>query len=594
MRKHILTHFPAFLALGIGIFFIVFSILGQSFAFLPGDLIDGRFNNYILEHDFQFFTGQISNYWSAPFMYPAQHIITYSDNLLGSAPIYSFFRLIGYEKETAFQAWYLMMFVLNFVCCYLFLLWLFKNNYSAIVGAFIFAFSLAIQSQVSHVQVFPRYALPIIFWMFFLFIKEFNPKYYFFMLLSLVYQFYCAIYLGFLSSIPLVIMFTIAAIKNRTLLYQKLKSGSWRLKILFYSTINIGLLSILMYPYLKYASHLSVLNTFERALSTLPTVVSYYYSFTGSLCWQWLSKTGKDLPARWDHQIFAGGIATLSVLLCLYYLAAGIFRTKKNNYNSELCLLAFAGIITFFLFLRIGNFSLYKAIYHIPGFSSMRSMARIINIELIFYAIAGSWCYNFLQKKYPRFKLLLIVLVLPLLTIDNYAKSKSIYRTEKSITQTRLKLLEEKLQHVPVNSIISYEPIIIDDSSTTFNTDAMLACQALHLKCVNGYSGNSPGAYTPFWMEPNTINRRIYFSAMNYNSDTIYVVTNDSAIFIETQANKNRKIDPLITKFKIDSLTQIIIHDEKWFKSIKLKAVEKNLTLDSMLVLDAVWMLNQR
>ena len=65
-----------------GLYLVPLSIYGPDFSKVPGDLGDARFNNYILEHDYKYFTGKVDHYWDAPFMYPYKNVIAFSDNLL--------------------------------------------------------------------------------------------------------------------------------------------------------------------------------------------------------------------------------------------------------------------------------------------------------------------------------------------------------------------------------------------------------------------------------------------------------------------------------------------------------------------------------
>ena len=107
-----------------GLFIVLFyqlTVTGFDLKFFPGDLGDARFNIYLLEHVHQYFTGQVDDFWNAPFMYPEEEVISYSDNLIGSAPFYSIFRICNIDRETSFQLWYILMGVLNFSFCYLFL-----------------------------------------------------------------------------------------------------------------------------------------------------------------------------------------------------------------------------------------------------------------------------------------------------------------------------------------------------------------------------------------------------------------------------------------------------------------------------------------
>ena len=92
-------------------FFVAFLIsvirlMGPGFTYVPGDLTDNRFNNFILEHFYLWVIGTDSSYWSAAIFYPFPNTIAFSDNLLGTAPLYAGVRALGLDRETAFQVWY--------------------------------------------------------------------------------------------------------------------------------------------------------------------------------------------------------------------------------------------------------------------------------------------------------------------------------------------------------------------------------------------------------------------------------------------------------------------------------------------------------
>src|SRR5690554_5381154 len=123
-----------------GMLLFTFKVIGFNLDYFPGDLGDGRLNLYFLEHAHQFFTGKVAEFWNAPFMYPEGNVIAYSDNHLGTAPIYSFFRFLGFELYTSYQLWFVVVSALNYLTAFSFLKYVFKNNYSAVLGAFIFAF----------------------------------------------------------------------------------------------------------------------------------------------------------------------------------------------------------------------------------------------------------------------------------------------------------------------------------------------------------------------------------------------------------------------------------------------------------------------
>src|SRR3989338_385143 len=171
-----MASWPFWLGLVIGLVFTTFQVIGFDLSIYPGDFGDGRFNNFILEHGHRFLTGQESSLCEAHFMYPEAQVVTFSDNLIGTVPLYSLWRALGCDIETSFQLWYILVTVFNFTACYFFLKWLFHNRYAAVLGAFVFAFSLTLQTQVTHAQTFPRFFIPLAILFLLLYHKALHPK----------------------------------------------------------------------------------------------------------------------------------------------------------------------------------------------------------------------------------------------------------------------------------------------------------------------------------------------------------------------------------------------------------------------------------
>lgn len=207
----------------VGLIFFVFKVIGWDFAYYPGDLGDGRFNMYVLEHAYKFLIGKEKSLWEAPFMFPEKNIITYSDNLIGTAPLYGFFRLLGSNRELSFQYWFVLVCSLNYMCGFVFFNSVFKNPFSAALGSFVFAFTMSLQSQMCHAQTFPRFAIPIAFLMLYKFYKDLNLVYLGFAIFALVFQFYCAIYLGFLLTFPLLLAICFVFIYKGKTTYKLIK-----------------------------------------------------------------------------------------------------------------------------------------------------------------------------------------------------------------------------------------------------------------------------------------------------------------------------------------------------------------------------------
>ena len=525
MKKLVGTlNVPMLVGLVFGLFLFTFNIIGFNFGFYPGDLGDGRLNLYFLEHSHKFFSGKIVSFWNAPFMYPENNAIAYSDNLLGSAPLFSLFRLIGFNIYKSYQLWFIAVSALNFISAFYFLKYVFKNNYSAVIGAFIFAFSLALQSQLTHAQTFPRFAIPMAFLMAVKFSEGLRPKYFLYTLLFVVYQIYCGIYLGFMLVVPIGIYLIIIIAKEVFFEKKAFFSFKWLLQITAYCLLNIVLLLPLMLPYMERKISPGF-EHYKEISNSIPSIKSHFFSQQGSLIWDFLSKTGQNYNAWWDHQIFAGGVATICMILAAFWLLSHSVKTKfRLNSFSIPFILILTGFITFFLFIRFKGISAYIALYFIPGFSSMKSLARIINIELIFFAIATAFVFSKIFKNNFRFQPLIFILALSLVIGDNYFYKGKSYRTEVSVAKERIANIEKTFAQIPSGSLVSYEPLQLESASIYYQIDAMLTSQRYGLITVNGYTGTCPGDYGMYWNEPNEKTRNYWLSTKKIDQDTIYII----------------------------------------------------------------------
>lgn len=523
LKQFFLNQWPCLLAILAGLYFYVFTIIGIDFQFFPGDMGDGRFNNYVFEHDYKFFCGKIALYWDGPFMYPVKENITFSDNLLGSAPIYALFRVAGSNRETAFQLWFMVVSILNFITCYLYFLKIFKNKFAATLGAYVFAFSLALYSQIGHAQTLPRFAIPLIFLFALLFVSTWRPMYFALALFALVFQFYCGIYLGFLVSFPLFIYL----IFNFFYLFKHIKfylyRKMWWLQMAVYSFVNFVLLYELMQPYARRATEF--IYQYDDIKNSIPTFTSHLFSHPISVCWKMFSNIGESIPSFWDHWIFAGGLPTLALIILVFSFPYLFKKTNRYSAPSSIFLPLYAtGIITFILFLRINNDSLYSYLILIPGFGSMRSITRIINIELLFFGLAVGALFLMMMQKFRWSQPLIFVGVLALLILDFSVDKNQVHHTEKEMAQARVNLLASKFEKTPLNAIISYQPDSFDREIFVLHIDAMMAGQQTNRKVVNGYSGLTPGKYAAYYYSPNEATLQTWCNESQINKEDITIV----------------------------------------------------------------------
>ncbi len=175
-----------FILFGIGMYLLPGRVIGTDFDGVPGNYGDARLNNFFLEHGYQYVTGKTPTYWNAPFMYPDQQTLTYSDNLLGTLPLYIFFRLISFDRETSFQLWFILaLFLTNLIYPGIrwairhitiwwfvvsFLLWIFELGFWVVDGRGLFFFSLGVWLQKTdfNLEKKPKWLSLYIAWLLFI------------------------------------------------------------------------------------------------------------------------------------------------------------------------------------------------------------------------------------------------------------------------------------------------------------------------------------------------------------------------------------------------------------------------------------------
>lgn len=521
------NQFPFFIGLLAGLILVTFNIIGFDFKYVPGDLGDARLNLYFLEHAHKWMTFQLDEgFWDAPFFYPEKNVIAFSDNLLGSAPFYSIFRLFGFGTYTSFQLWFVTMSVLNYTACYYFLKYVFKNHYSAAIGAIVFAFSMVLSSQLTHAQTFPRFAIPLAFYAALRFKETLSPRHFFYTIFFVVYQIYCGIYLGFMLIIPVAVylIYILASEFKKQIHFYKDKF--WWLKLGLGGIINVLILLPLMLPYSEKSNETSI-DHYNSVLAKLPAVKSYFYAFKGTFLWESLTSMGSDLKNPWQQKLFVGGTAMLCFFLMVVWMVKKWKSLKDYPFGKHILGIVITSIFAFILFTRIFDSSAYYFVYHLPGFSAMRLMARIINIDLIFFAFATALAFYLLQKREPKSVVSLFLIMTCVLFLDNHVDHSKLSRYKKEEAIKRTAPLIQIMEKYPAGTVVSYEPKK-KDKATKALIDGMLAAQATNLKSVNGYSGKSPKKYYKYWKNLNEDSRKIWFKHKDFNPEKLLVIKGEN------------------------------------------------------------------
>jgi hypothetical protein len=485
--------------LGIGLWLIVIRPLGSNLESLPGDLGDTRFNNYILEHDYRWITGQDSDLFNAPFFYPYPFTLAFSDNHFGSMFFYDTFRVLGLSRESAFQGWYIFSFFLNF-CAAAFVLKKFKLKPLAVgLGAFFFTFGLPVLAQENHSQLAYRFCIPLACYALWQFSQKHQLKQLVQMIFWWVWQFYLTIYIGYFLSLLLVavavgIPFTTKRSFLDFLLYwprlikQAWQSSQVKLNILYSSLMLFLLFALasLFKPYIIAANIYGLSRKWEEVQGLLPRLQSYLIA-DGSGIWKnfaFLSPNIKDL--RWEHQLFFGiSVFSLLVLGCIWQF--------KSPHRKMAFVFLGAAVALALLTIRIGDFTLYRYIFSLPGANSIRAVTRIILVLMwptaLFISIVVDALLRVSTKVNP-FPRLLVFFLFGLLVFESSCYTHSTFPIATS--DERIQKLREQL---PAN--LPRDPVLYVINPGEYNwfatdLDAMFLSQDLNWPVMNGYSGNNP------------------------------------------------------------------------------------------------------
>ncbi len=515
------------------VFYSLWQFFGYTFDRIPGDLIDSRFNNYILEHGYRYLCGRDASFWNAPFNYPEPNIMAYSDSFLGQLPFYAFFRVLGFNRESAYQCWLISAYLLNFFVCAWVCFKLSGNKTASIVGAYIFAFGTSILDQSNHTQMTARYPIALAFYFLILFLRQQRHRWFLLFLGSMLLLFLNSIYLGFLLSLGLV-PFGIGYL----LVYRKELSfrAFFRPKQLLLCGIYLLGFGLLMHAYfLPYIKH-SALGNFspnrEDVFESLPRLTSYLMTSKEAASWQSLWTHPDGLKNFYNHFLFPGGMVMLSMLLLVVVSFWRRFFTKSPVSAPQLKLarlFLFSFVCLLLLTVRSRYLMLYKYVYPIPGFGVMRDLCRVVNIEFFLYAlIAALFSAYFLSKITKTWvRMVISSLLLFLLFFDLHYDYEMAGTYSKAETQHDCRALADKIKQTPAYNTyeaVAFMPEKDDRFTFIIHLDAMLACQDLGIKTVNSYTGTCPGSYCHFASMHSMDGLKEWFSSVHLALDSTRIL----------------------------------------------------------------------
>ncbi|MBI5250401.1 MAG: hypothetical protein HY912_12975 [Desulfomonile tiedjei] len=483
-----------FLMLGIVAFFHPTILSG--FTFIQTDPGDTRFNNYVLEHCFQWISGNPlhSNLWDCPIFYPLTNTASYSDILIGSAPIYWIWRILGFLPDTSFQLWMITVGTLNFLSCLLFLRQgLHLSSVASVGGSYLFSFASMRGTQLNYPQLLPQFftmiALYCLCKMFGCFQDQEgsadrrNWAWTALFTVALAGQALAGIYLGFFLFLGLSIALgvSLAFREPRRYLFQFAKIN-W-LPMLISAVMVLPVLGWMAYHYNLTKTLLGARPWSEVALM-IPTAKSWIDMGPWNQVYHWL-RTYLDfttIPNEPAHRIGVGLLTTtLSVLGMIQLLRVG---WGKIIVICTLILLATA-------FVYSGEWSPWILVFnHVPAGDVIRVVTRVSLLILVGICVSVAYFLHRMKNSGWAFVLLFFVCAEQYQTTMAYNKYEMRDRIDKIVRE------------VPTDCRSFYCVFNMRSFSgprywAYSQLDAMWAQLAVNIPTVNGFSGNIPPGWAP-------------------------------------------------------------------------------------------------
>ena len=373
----------------LGILATGYPTLISGFAEVQGGLGDPLLVNFILEHSYRWVAGMplAEDLWSPPVFYPVRGVATYTDLLLGSAPLYWPWRFIGCGPHTAYQLWMLCCWSINFLACYLLLRRGFRTSaFAASLGAALFAFGSPRIANVMHQQLVVQFFLVVSIWAAIELVRlsdrpqvsSRNWLWVGVLFTGLLLQFITAFYPLFFALFATVAALAAAVLSapSRQVLLRVLRQNALPLTV--FAVLATAAAAPVLLRYLKSAEILGYRDYFPR---TLPRLASWFLLGDSNLIYGRLH----DAPLLRDFAMprHHNGIGFVTTALA----AIGLWKGRRNR-AVQFLLIGLAALFVFTLRLP-GDLSLWQVVREVmPGAASLRAVARV-GMMIMFPAAVG-------------------------------------------------------------------------------------------------------------------------------------------------------------------------------------------------------------
>lgn len=464
----------------------------------PGDLGDGRFNQFVMEHGYQSIRGVYA--WDSPGQfYPTVHTLGYSDTHAGTLPLYAALRWLGYSMDHAWQGWFMLVAALNFIACVrLFGAWRIAR---VLRGPLAFAAVGAVTMMWfagTHMQMLPVFAA-LLGWD--QLVRWTNDRAPWRLIAAtgwLIWQFCAGPYAAFFAVIlilPVGLLWAWPGSSGQRTV-EKAKAGGLRPWI--WTLIPAALAAIVgaMVGRIYLGSvQAGAGRPLNEVIDLAPRLQSWFGAAPVSVLYgRWL------LPAPnaslSEHALFAGFLPWL-VLPVAAVLAWRWRRTELGRW-----LLALAGgvlaVAVFFTCWGGAGTGLWIALSRqFPALCAFRATGRVVGLlHVAQIALIGLVLTAWLARAKTLRARLLPAALAGLTVFEGLAFHQPVVVAAEA--KARAVAVAEAWQRAGDRPVLAYAPGYTNQPEVWLNLDAWGAALRLGRKTLNGYSGGGPASHTTF------------------------------------------------------------------------------------------------
>jgi hypothetical protein len=499
---------------------------GQSIVFfdgIPGDLADARVTNCILEHGFQSILGY-ARLLSPSQFYPVEGTLVYTDNHLGTLPIYAIYRWVGFSMERSFQGWFLTVIALDAASLLFLLRKLRISRALACPLAFFGASSCSLVLKCGHPQVLPYFPFILALACFLSFLRSADARLLAWAVIWFAYQNACYMYDGYFSVLILTAVFAVfMALAARRDFWPLLFQSARRNAVFLSCTIVISMagLALLYAPYAAFSSKSGTRPMAELLL--LAPNPGAWLSASAQSAFYSAQKFYKPGGYIIENTLFSGWVAWAMTLAAL---GAGLWATRGSDGRLAAVLagscVLLVGLITTWHG-TTGNAYLWLA-DHISSLRAFRSFARIAYLLFVLQAAAIAVFLNAVHVS-TRSRLVRASTVVVAAAIAVEQLSLGQFHYSPWIAQLRVAGLIEMWRKAGDHQVLIFAPGYSNQGAETINTDSWQAALGLHRFSINGYSGNQPATYAQFLNTPSVDNAKALLATLGLNVSAVSLVT---------------------------------------------------------------------